>query len=848
MSKPMIARIAVAAGMATIGLLAMFTVLAGPNRSVAGAATMPSLVESEPAAVSCTSVTAIPEAECNALLRLYQFTDGANWTNNTNWLAMGSGAAPCDWYGVVCAGGHVTQLNLDRNHLTGALPPSLSNLTHLTQLLLNDNRLQGGVPKAICDLTDTVVTADFGYNALYSSKRRVRLCLSDMDPDWLDTQTIPPWDMTFTNIYTDGFDLSWTPIPYTGDGGYYEIGYATSITGTYTAHGQTADKTVGSYRIDGLEPGRTYYIQIRTVTPAHGDQPDELTSSSKRSIGVTRSLGEKILLIVYFPADNDLSPYVPSVVERLRLGATLNPNLQVVLLADGRGNHDTQILSIADGTVTPTSAVMDRWGTDELDTSDPAVLTWFLDYARTTYAASREMVSLMGHGVALAPEIDWSGAAAAGLARSTGNPIPPLPQEIDFTPSDVNSRGYLSTVDLGKALNGATNNGVDPFDLVFFDQCFQGSLDSLYEVRRAADIFVASPNYAWLVAPYGKYITQFAPTSTNQQIAESIITVYQNSLDQGHPNAIFWVKSSDVANIANAVSNLGTALQQATRQGADAKILAAALNSQFVDTTQCNRQQLDLGPPDELMGAGTFASNLQKAFPAGDNFGVNTAAANVLAALTNVHSTFQIGRPWIAPDELWVYTDTVTILAPLRRDASSSTLWRASVYTSNVPLAAQWTAVSTATVTISDTFAFALDGQWDDFLAEWYTDLTPTVGQWCQYIPPALVMGEETEIISLTVSADATNDRAALLQWEPTTDDNAVEYWVYAKGPYDVQWTVHERVPLSSTSSLQTGLVEGKTYRYRVLAMDVAGDHVAQSNAVEWAAGGWRTFLPMVKR
>jgi hypothetical protein len=49
----------------------------------------------------------------------------------------------------------------------------------------------------------------------------------------------------------------------------------------------------------------------------------------------------------------------------------------------------------------------------------------------------------------------------------------------------------VSTADLGAALALATADGAAPLDVVFFDQCFQGNLDVLYEVRNAAAVFVA---------------------------------------------------------------------------------------------------------------------------------------------------------------------------------------------------------------------------------------------------------------------------------------------------------------------------------------------------------------------
>ncbi len=776
-------------------------------------------------AAACSGVTAIPEEECQALVSLYQRTGGTDWLTNTHWLDLSGGLTPCDWYGVSCANGHVTQLSLAGNNLVG------------------------NVSKHICRLEMAGASGDLAYNGLWSSRSRARGCLDSMDPDWAATQTQRVQDLRITAFFTDALELAWTPIPYTGDGGGYGISVATSITGSYALHGQTSDKIASSYRVDGLEPGRTYYIRVRAFTPAH-DGLAEVRGEPASIVAVTRSTGPDITLAVFFPGDNDLSAYVPSVRSRLRLGTAINPNLTVVMLSDRRGNHDTQVSVMAGGVITVTSAVTDAWGVDELDTSDPQVLAWFLTWARQNHPGDRELVSLMGHGVGLAPEVEWpaslTGAQGISPARASGNAIPPLPQELDFTPSDVNSRGYLSTIDLGQALDAATNNGADPFDLLFFDQCFQGNLDVLYQVRRSARIFIASPNYAWLTAAYGRYLSQLAPASTTEEMAQAIIRLYQNTLSQEHPNAIFWLRQTDIQAIAAAVSALGDALTQATQAGEDGGILAAARNSQFVDTTQCGRQRMELGPPDELLGAGSFAQNLRQAFPAGDAYGIHDRAGDLLGALANVQSTFQVGRPWIAPQELWQYDDTVTILAPLRRDAPGSLLWRASLYTTTMPMTATWSVMPTVTVSITTPFAFSQDGRWDDFLAQWYTATTPTLGAWCQYIPPARSANPETEAITLTLAGASPDGRAVRLQWEPSTDEEAAEQWLYVRRPWDIQWVLWETLPLTQTEYVHSGLTSG-LFQYGVGVVDPDGTLLARSQPVSWTVP-IRLFLPVVVR
>ena len=89
-----------------------------------------------------------------ALVALYNATDGDNWTNNDNWL---SDAPLGDWYGVTTAvtpEGNVqlTGLDLAENRLAGELPPELGNLAHLEALSLTDNQLTGEIPAQLGNL------------------------------------------------------------------------------------------------------------------------------------------------------------------------------------------------------------------------------------------------------------------------------------------------------------------------------------------------------------------------------------------------------------------------------------------------------------------------------------------------------------------------------------------------------------------------------------------------------------------------------------------------------------------------------------------------------------------------
>lgn len=100
--------------------------------------------------IGISSVLAgLPEAERNALIDLYNATDGPNWLHQDNWL--GTPGTERFWYGVTCTEGntHVIAINLEGNQLTGPLPASLGDLSELVELRLNDNQLSGTIPASL---------------------------------------------------------------------------------------------------------------------------------------------------------------------------------------------------------------------------------------------------------------------------------------------------------------------------------------------------------------------------------------------------------------------------------------------------------------------------------------------------------------------------------------------------------------------------------------------------------------------------------------------------------------------------------------------------------------------------
>ena len=81
----------------------------------------------------------------DALVSLYEATNGVDWLRSDNWLTD----APLDaWFGVTTdSNGRVITLVLSKNMLAGLIPPDLGQLAELEELRLEENGLSGLIPQ-----------------------------------------------------------------------------------------------------------------------------------------------------------------------------------------------------------------------------------------------------------------------------------------------------------------------------------------------------------------------------------------------------------------------------------------------------------------------------------------------------------------------------------------------------------------------------------------------------------------------------------------------------------------------------------------------------------------------------
>lgn len=209
-----------------------------------------------------------------------------------------------------------------------------------------------------------------------------------------------------------------------------------------------------------------------------------------------------------------------------------NPAIRLVVLHDGPSFADTHIYLHERGglvDITEQAATSPLWiagfggtpGNRELDTGSVATLPAFINWARASFPATPySMLSIVDHGGGWAPDLDLPGQPRGGSRVQAGG--------WRGMALDLHSNGSsLSTKGTGQALGGA-----DPFDVIFYDACLMGMIETAYEVRDSADYLVAGQNLLYAELPYTNYLAPRNLTygTTPKQLAEELVDSYNVGL------------------------------------------------------------------------------------------------------------------------------------------------------------------------------------------------------------------------------------------------------------------------------------------------------------------------------
>ncbi len=224
---------------------------------------------------------------------------------------------------------------------------------------------------------------------------------------------------------------------------------------------------------------------------------------------MTDRLNKKWTFMVYLDADNNLQSYGQSDLSEMKAVGS-DSNINIVVLWDGRGTNDGELYYvIRDGVNTfPTS---DAGIPLEPDMADPDTLDSFLQWAITNYPADHYALSIWDHG--------------SGIFRRSDDE-----EGIKgFCNDEHNGGGEIELWELNDVLNNAKATAGKKLDIIGFDVCFLGFIETHYQLIPYVDYGIASeatePGDGW---DYETPLAALAssPDMTPANFATSIVVAF----------------------------------------------------------------------------------------------------------------------------------------------------------------------------------------------------------------------------------------------------------------------------------------------------------------------------------
>lgn len=250
-------------------------------------------------------------------------------------------------------------------------------------------------------------------------------------------------------------------------------------------------------------------------------------------------------IMTYLDGDNNLDSNYRGVFNQYERAAN-NPNVNLLVAWDEAGNSNSAYYKVKyDANLTNLASYtegIDHWSKGELNMGDPASLSDFIGWARQNYPAQHYALFISDHGNGL-----------KGTVRDQSN-----------------NNDWITVKELSDALSTATSGGGNKIDVVFADSCLMGMIETGYQIRNFANIYLASENLIWIppvgaARPYTDYVNSISESTTPQTLAASIIGEYSAWLNDTYPDKLGYTLSAVDLNqseaLENKVSGLSSVLQ-----------------------------------------------------------------------------------------------------------------------------------------------------------------------------------------------------------------------------------------------------------------------------------------------
>jgi hypothetical protein len=243
------------------------------------------------------------------------------------------------------------------------------------------------------------------------------------------------------------------------------------------------------------------------------------------------------------------------------------PEMSLAVLYDGMTNGDSRVYvrpAKESSLIETTEAAVKSWngtvipdGRYEFDTGSANTVSDFITYARNwakTFTGTdpdHTFLAIVDHGGGWAPDTGpipqpgSSGTVQAGGWRG---------MSLDLGKND-GTVSSLSTHNTGQILAD------HPVDVLFFDACLMGMVESAYEIAPYASYFVAGQNLTWSRLPYATYLKPGVLTAKTspRDLAARIVEHYNQPTPSTEP---FTISAIDTAKLENVVTNTNILAEQ----------------------------------------------------------------------------------------------------------------------------------------------------------------------------------------------------------------------------------------------------------------------------------------------
>jgi hypothetical protein len=277
--------------------------------------------------------------------------------------------------------------------------------------------------------------------------------------------------------------------------------------------------------------------------------------------------------MVYMDADNNLESFGIEDLNEMEGVNLEHTGINVIVLIDRISNFDesnggwtdTRLYKVEyDPSGSKNTTIVSRelasaaleltiGGPEELDMSDPAVCSAFIDFCKTEYPADEYCLIFWDHGNG------WMKDAGVNPAEVTG-PLRAVCQDATTDPLD----NMLYTAEVGDCIEG---KGIT---VVGFDVCYAGMLEVAYELRNDASYMIASEETeggdGW---EYDVWLKDFISTNKSpRNLIISVVHAYALQYSTMSGATLSGIDLSRIGKLNTALNNFCQALYNGiTNQG-----------------------------------------------------------------------------------------------------------------------------------------------------------------------------------------------------------------------------------------------------------------------------------------